>query len=129
MSEVDGASTWIDRAGGPEVVRAVVTRFVARCFADPIVGFLFAGRDAARIVEHETAHALVTLGGDVPYEGRPIVPLHRPMRLHRGHFRRRLALLRQELEREGLPDAVMEAWLAPQRAMEAAVTDGTDCSG
>jgi truncated hemoglobin YjbI len=129
MSEVEGASSWVDRIGGPHVVRAVVERFVARCFADPIIGFLFVGRDAARIVDHETTHALVTLGGTAVYEGRPIVPLHRAMRLHRGHFRRRLALLRQEIVREGLPDPVVEAWVAPQRAMEAAITDGTDCAG
>ncbi len=129
MSEPDGASSWIDRVGGPQVVRAVVERFVARCAADPILGFLFAGRDLARIVEHETAHTLVTLGGADGYTGRPIAPLHRAMRLHRGHFRRRLALLRQEIAREGLPEEVVEAWLAPQRAMEAVITDGTDCTG
>jgi truncated hemoglobin YjbI len=113
--------------GGPETIARVTARFVDRCFEDRIIGFLFVGKDRTAIARHELAHTLRLLGADVPYEGRPVAALHRPMRINAGQFRRRLALLRQEILREGLSEDVAEAWLAPQRRMEAAITDGTDC--
>jgi truncated hemoglobin YjbI len=113
--------------GGPETIARVTARFVDRCFEDRIIGFLFVGKDRTAIARHELAHTLRLLGADVPYEGRPVVNLHRPMRINAGQFRRRLALLRQEILREGLSEDVAEAWLVPQRRMEAAITDGTDC--
>jgi hemoglobin len=120
--------TPFEQLGGERGVRALVERFVDRQFEDRIIGFLFVGKDRARIVQHEYEHAAASLGADIPYTGRPIVPLHRPLRINAGQFRRRLALLRQELERAGVAEALVEAWLAPQRRMEAAITDGTDCA-
>jgi truncated hemoglobin YjbI len=116
------------RFGGPDTVERVTRRFVDRCFDDRIIGFLFAGRDRDSIARHELAHTLRLLGADVAYEGRPVVALHRPLRINAGQFRRRLALLRQEILREGLSEDTADAWLAPQRRMEAAITDGTDCA-
>lgn len=116
-----------DQAGGEPVIRAVVDRFVDRAFDDGIIGFFFAGKDRERIKLHEFEHAASVLGGPVAYTGRPVVPLHRALKINGGQFRRRLALLRQEIEREALPAEVCEAWLSAQRAMERQITDGTDC--
>lgn len=121
--------TAFERAGGEPVVRAIVDAFVDRMVADPIIGFRFVGADPARIKQHEYEHAARALGATTPYTGRPIVPLHRPMRINGGQFRRRLALLRQQIERAGVPLDVVEDWLAEQRAMESRITDGTDCVG
>ncbi len=110
-------------------MRGIVVRFVDRAFDDVIIGFLFAGKDRERVKLHEYEHAAAVLGAGVAYTGRPIAPLHRTFRINAGQFRRRLALLRQEIERAGLPAEVSEQWLAAQRAMEALLTDGTDCTG
>jgi truncated hemoglobin YjbI len=120
--------TAFERAGGEPVVRAIVERFVDRQFDDRIIGFFFAGKDRARVVAHEYEHAAASLGAPVAYTGRPIPALHRPLRINAGQFRRRLALLRQEIEREGLPADIVETWLGAQRRMERAITDGTDCA-
>lgn len=109
------------------MVRAVVERFVDRVFDDVIIGFFFAGRDRDRVKLHEYEHAAAVLGAPVTYTGRPIVPLHRALRINAGQFRRRLAILRQEIERAGVPGPVAQLWLAAQQAMERQVTDGTDC--
>lgn len=116
-----------ERAGGEAVVRGVVERFVDRMFADRIIGFLFAGKDRDRIVQHEYEHAARVLGGDVPYRGRPIPELHRPLRINNGQFRRRLALLRQELERAGVAEDISAVWIEAQVRMQRLITDGTDC--
>lgn len=120
--------TSFEIAGGEPVIRSIVHRFVDRVFDDVIIGFHFAGKDRAAVKQHEYQHAAGTLGAQVAYTGRPIVPLHRPMKINAGQFRRRLALLRQEIQRAGIPAAIEEQWLAAQLAMERQITDGTDCA-
>jgi hemoglobin len=119
-------SSW-ERLGGESGVRTIVEAFVDRFFADAIIGYLFQGKDRARIVQHELEMSSLHLGGPLRYGGRPIGSLHQPLRISRGHFRRRLALLRQTLERHEVPDDVREAWVAHDARLEAVVTDGTDC--
>ncbi|MFN7142192.1 MAG: truncated hemoglobin [Myxococcota bacterium] len=119
--------TPFERAGGEAVVRAIVDRFVDRQFDDRIIGFLFSGKDRDRVKRHEYEHAAAALGAPVPYQGRPIPQLHRPMRINAGQFRRRLALLRQEIQAAGVPADIEEMWLEGQRRMERVITDGTDC--
>jgi truncated hemoglobin YjbI len=121
------AMSAFEQAGGEPVVRALVERFVDRMWDDPIIGFFFAGKDRARVKLHEYEHAASVLGAGVRYTGRPIAPLHRALKINAGQFRRRLAILRQELERAGLSQDVIDLWLAAQRAMEQQITDGTDC--
>ncbi|MSQ02111.1 MAG: group 1 truncated hemoglobin [Myxococcales bacterium] len=114
------------RAGGEAAVRAAVDRFVDRMAADFVIGFFFEGKDLGRIKLHEFEHALRSLGGDVPYTGRPIVPLHRQLRINGGQFRRRLALLRAELA--DFPEEVRDAWIEAQLRLQVQMTDGTDCA-
>ncbi len=128
MSTPPSAARDFYRAGGEEVLRAVVDRFVRRMANDFVIGFFFAGRDLERIVAHEYEHAAIALGAAVPYTGRPLASSHRPMKINAGHFRRRLALLRNEIEAAGIPEDIRDRWLAHQRALEAVVTDGTDCA-
>jgi truncated hemoglobin YjbI len=116
-----------DRAGGEAVVRAVVDRFVRKMAGDFVIGFFFEGRDLDRIIAHEYEHAAIALGAGVAYTGRPIAPTHRALKINAGHFRRRLALLRAEIDAAGLPGEVRDRWLDHQRALEATITDGTDC--
>lgn len=112
---------------GSATVQEVVDRFVDRMFDDFVIGFLFAGKDRERVKRHEYEHAARVLGGDVPYTGRPIPELHRPLRINGGQFRRRLALLRQELGRAGVPDDIGALWIEAQLRMQKQITDGTDC--
>jgi hemoglobin len=120
--------TSYERIGGEPVVRAIIERFVDRLFDDRIVGFLFAGKDRERVKRHELEHASMVLGAKLAYTGRPIPELHKALRINAGQFRRRLAILRQEIEAAGVPDDVRDAWLDAQRRMEARITDGTDCA-
>lgn len=116
-----------EQIGGEPVLREIVNRFVDRVANDMIIGFFFAGKDLDRVKQHEFEHAARVLGATIAYTGRPIPALHRPLRINGGQFRRRVALLRQEIERAGVPEAVKELWLGEQAKMERAITDGTDC--
>ncbi|MCB9665527.1 MAG: group 1 truncated hemoglobin [Alphaproteobacteria bacterium] len=110
-------------------MRAIVDAFVARVHADFVVGFLFEGRDLARIAQHELELASGHLGGPLRYAGRPLGQVHRPLRINGGQFRRRMAILARVLEERGVPEETAARWLAHDRKLERVVTDGTDCVG
>jgi len=116
-----------ERIGGEAALERIIRRFIELVFNDFIIGFWFKGRDMERIVAHETEHAARLLGGPAGYTGRPIVPLHKPLGINRGHFRRRLAILRKVLEDEGVDAAVIQRWLNHDRKLEERITDGSDC--
>jgi hemoglobin len=116
-----------ERLGGEDGVRAAVGAFVGRFFDDPIIGYLFEGRDRERIVRHEVELASLHLGGGLGYKGRGIGSTHAPLRINRGQFRRRLAIVRQVLLQHGAPDDVVDRWIAHERRLESVITDGTDC--
>lgn len=113
--------------GGEPKVAAIMDAFVDRMAADVIVGFLFQGKDLARIKVAETALVSSHMDGPIPYEGRPLVSLHRGLKINRGQFRRRMALLRQTLQRFQVPDDVAARWIAFDERLIDAFTDGTDC--
>jgi truncated hemoglobin YjbI len=108
-------------------VRDAVRAFVQAFAEDFVIGFLFEGKDLERIAVHEFELARAHLGGEGAYAGRPIGKLHGPLRINRGHFRRRLTILRHVLSEEGLPDALIDAWIAHDQSLEDVVTNGIDC--
>ena len=113
--------------GGAPGVERLLRAFVDRVFDDFIIGFHFIGKDRERSIKHEVEHASEHLGGPSVYTGRPLHQVHRPLPSNRGHFRRRLALLRTVLQEHDVDGAIIERWLAADRRLEAAIVDGTDC--
>ncbi|MCB9545369.1 MAG: group 1 truncated hemoglobin [Myxococcales bacterium] len=107
---------------GEAGLRAVLVDFYDRVFADPMIGFFFLGKDKARLVELELQHTARMLGERVAYDGRPMREAHAPHRIMKGQFLRRNRLLEQVLADHRVPGAVVEAWLAHARGLEAAIT-------
>jgi len=116
-------------AGGREGLRALLEDFYDRVFGDLLIGFLFEGRDKARLVEMELELTLGLLGADVRYTGKPIREAHAPFPIMGGHFERRAQLLRETMAAHGLHRDAREAWLAHGEAMRSLVTSdkGSDC--
>ncbi len=118
----------LERLGGPEAVRGHIEAFVSRVFDDFIIGFQFANSDKQRVIEHETTFALRHLsGGRHGYSGRPLHQVHKPRRINRGQFRRRLAILRTVLGERGVPPDIIDRWVEHEQGMMNLVVDGTDC--
>ena len=117
----------LEALGGRAGVAAIVRDFVGRVFDDLIIGFFFVDSDRERIVRRETELALAHLGDDVIYGGRPLGQVHKPRRINRGQFRRRLAILRRTLEDHGAPEDVIERWIGREARLIDVITDGTDC--
>lgn len=105
-----------EQVGGAAGLRQIIDRFVDRAFGDTMIGFLFHGADRERIKRLEFEFAAQHLGGPAAYTGRPLQSAHQHRPIERGHFDRRLQLLRVELERASAPRSVVEHWLGHTEA-------------
>lgn len=100
-----------DRLGGSEGLRAIIDDFLDVVFADPMIGFLFNGKNHARIRAMELAFASRHLGARLDYEGRSMREAHARSPISGGHFARRREILRQTLLRHAVPDEIAARWL------------------
>lgn len=115
-----------DDIGGEAALRAVLTAFYDRVFADPMIGYLFMGQDKARLVELELQFTARVMGADVRYTGRSIRAAHAAHSIRKGHFHRRNRLLEETLCDHDVPPHVIEAWLSHARSLERAVLSPTN---
>jgi hemoglobin len=107
--------------GGEPAVRAVVQTLYDRLFVDPIVGFLFDGKDKAHLVDQQTAFTCALLGGPQRYAGKSLPEAHAALPLLPGHFDRRHHLLRQALDERRVPADVRDAWLRMDQGLRGSV--------
>jgi hemoglobin len=107
--------------GGESRVRTVLATLYDRLFVDPMVGFLFVGKDKARIVEQQVAFTCRFLGGPQTYEGMPLPRAHAKLPLLPGHFDRRHWLLSQILDECAVPADAKRAWLQIDEALKPSV--------
>jgi hemoglobin len=110
-----------DAIGGEPAVRAVIQALYDKLFVDPIVGFLFQGRDKGHIVELQLGFTCHFLGGPQRYEGRPLPEVHAALPLLPGHFDRRHFLLGQVLDEQRVPDEVKRVWLRIDEALRSSI--------
>ncbi len=115
------AASAYEAIGGEAAVRAVLQRLYDLLFVDPIVGFLFEGKDKAHIVEEQLALTCSFLGGPQRYAGKPLPEAHAKLPLLPGHFDRRHHVLRQVLDELAVPPAVREAWLRIDEGLRTSV--------
>ena len=119
--------TDFEAVGGAERGRSLIEVFVRASASDFIVGFFFEGKDLERIVRHETELACAHLGGPSKYTGKPLRAAHGPLRINRGQFRRRLAILRTTLLAEGVDPEIVERWVGANQALQESVVIDRDC--
>jgi len=96
---------------GEEKIRVLLQALYDQLFVDPMVGFLFEGKDKAHIVAQQVVFTCRFLGGPQRYTGKPLPEAHASLPLLPGHFDRRHHVLRTLLEQHGVPDDVKRAWL------------------
>jgi len=125
---VTGAATPFQRLGG-DALRAIIVDFYDRVFADVMIGFVFAGKDRARLIDKEWELAARMLGADVRYTGKSMPEAHRRVPITGGHFDRRTQILRETLHDHGVAADIRDAWLGHVDAMRAQITAdrGSEC--
>ena len=119
-------TTSYEAIGGEDKVRAVLRSLYDRLFVDPMVGFLFAGKDKERIVEQQLSFTCRFLGGPQRYTGKPLPEAHAALPLLPGHFDRRHHLLAMVLEQQGVPEEVRGAWLRIDESLRPSVLAAGD---
>jgi hemoglobin len=117
-----------DKIGG-DALRAVIADFYDRVFGDVMIGFLFAGKDKARLVQLEWELAAAMLGADVKYTGRPLHTAHAKSPIFGGHFERRLQLLRETMRDHAVDPDVQRVWIEHTQALRSQITrdQGSEC--
>lgn len=128
---MEQASNDYDRLGGEMALRALINDFVATVFDDVMIGFFFRNANRARIEEMEYQHAAEFLGGPVVYSGRPLGQAHKAHPIMGGQFARRKQLLKEAMERHGVPDDISQKWLEHTESLREAITGdpGDECLG
>lgn len=103
----------------PELMRrfeselpGIMERFYDALFNDLMIGFFFAGKDKARLIEAQSRFTRAALGGGGAWEGPSMVRVHKPLKIFTGQFFRRHQILKEVLESSALPKELCEAWLA-----------------
>lgn len=114
---------------GPAALRTVITDFYQRLFSDVMIGFLFAGKDRARLIQKEWELTARFLGADIPYTGRPMRMAHAASPIFGGHFERRLQILRETLAEHAVDPEVVRVWIEHQLALRSQITvdRGSEC--
>lgn len=115
-------TTYFEQIGGQFGLLAIIEDFVEGVCADTMIGFFFSKIDRARLKRMEYEHAAEFLGADIAYTGRALHDAHRRHPILGGHFARRRQILKQTLERHGVPGPILEAWLAHQDALREQIT-------
>lgn len=110
--------------GGLAGLETILTDFYRRVFADPMIGYMFKGRDLQRLVALEVQFTARAFGTLTPYEGRGMRMAHAALRVTGGQFDRRLQILRETLGDHDVDPRIQEAWLGHGRALRRAVVSG-----
>jgi hemoglobin len=115
---------------GADALRAVLVEFYDRVFADVMIGFMFVGKDRARLIEKEWELTAALLGAPgVTYTGRPMRTAHAAHSIFGGQFERRLQILRETLRDHAVDADVQRAWIDHALSLRAQITRdrGSEC--
>jgi len=97
---------------GEAKLRAVLADFYDRVFADVMIGFMFAGKDRAHLIEREYELTAKLLGAPgVAYRGLPLRTAHARHTIFGGQFERRLQILKETLADHDVDPEVRRVWL------------------
>jgi hemoglobin len=106
---------------GEAKIRAILEALYDQLFVDPMVGFLFEGKDKAHIVEEQLPLTCAFLGGPQRYAGKPLPEAHAALPLLPGHFDRRHHVLARLLEQHGVPEEAKRTWLRVDQGLRTSV--------
>ncbi|MDX2092092.1 MAG: group 1 truncated hemoglobin [Kofleriaceae bacterium] len=122
-------ATLFDKIGAAKL-RAVITDFYERVFADVMIGFMFHGKDRQHLIDREWEFVASFLGApDVKYTGRPMRTAHAQHTIFGGQFERRLQILREAMAAHDVDPEVQAVWIEHTQALRAQITrdKGSEC--
>jgi len=101
-----------EAVGSRERLREIVGKFYEKMSKDLLIGYFFEGKDLSHIADQQTLFLLRAIGVTQEYKGKPPALAHTKIpNILKGHFDRRLVLLKETLEEAGLDQQAIEIWL------------------
>ena len=112
----------VSRVGGPDRLREILKVFYGRMRDDLLLGFFFAGKNIEEIVDGQHAFLMRAFQETERFHGVHPSKAHLELApILRGHFDRRLLVLRQVLEEHDLHPLDVRAWLKVEEGMRGLV--------
>ncbi|MBU6154251.1 MAG: group 1 truncated hemoglobin [Bdellovibrionales bacterium] len=121
--------TLIESIGGESALHRILLCFYTRMKGDAMIGYFFEGKPIAEIARKQGEFILMAAGLLRKFEGRGPATAHTNLPpIYEGHFDRRLVLLRETLQAEGVHPPEIETWVRFEESFRAMVvqTNGMD---
>ena len=98
--------------GGATVLLQILNQFYERMSKDVLIGYFFANQDLSHIALMQSQFLLKAAGISNEFNGKgpASAHLHLPP-IYEGHFDRRLVILREVLQEQGLKPEQIEQWV------------------
>lgn len=111
-----------------EIIEKVLQDYFNMAVSDPMIGYLFVGKNIERLIQKEIELTLGFFDGETVYTGRSLRQVHNPLKVKKGEFDRRLILLRQAMEKNNIPQEAIEMWIAHNEHAREIITNAKlDC--
>ena len=112
----------VQSLGGEGVVVSIMERFYQVLGQDLMIGFFFTGHDLKEIAKKQAAFFLMAAGMVQNFVGKGPASAHHALPpILSGHFDRRLVILREVLQKEGLSDSQISTWVSFEESFRAVV--------
>ncbi len=122
MSKPGKVRGLVGRLGGPESLRDILTVFYDRLAVDPWVGLFFHQKDLVAVRDGQHAFLMRAFQEVERFTGRHPSVAHRELvPIRKGHFDRRVTILREVLQETGVDDLDIEAWVKVEEGMRGVV--------
>ena len=106
-----------------ELAEKVIRDYFKIVVNDPMIGFMFIGKNIERLIEKELELTLNFFDHPVRYTGKSLLDAHRHLGIKGGQFDRRMVLMRQAMVMNNLPEIIIEKWLEHNEMARAIVTN------
>lgn len=107
----------LEEQNGPQSLEKIVTDFYDQVFSDVMIGFFFFGKNKKHLIQKEIELISELLGGPENYQGVELEKAHRHLKIFKGHFDRRVQILKETLEKYSVPKEVKEVWLTHSKRL------------
>jgi len=98
--------------GGEDRLREILRDFYHRMSEDILIGYFFTGKDLNSIADRQSDFLIYAMGASTTYQGKLPTSAHLELPpILKGHFDRRLVILRQTLKDHGLRDPDIQNWI------------------
>jgi len=110
--------------GSEDRLEEILWRFYTKMSGDLLIGFFFTGKNLHSIIKQQKAFILRAMGIVKKYDGPSPKKAHINLPpILRGHFDRRMVLLKETLLEEGFSEGAIQAWIKFEEQFRKSIVD------